>query len=123
MTQETTIHESPGGRILEYPTEGSPLGNVSSSLEMIAAARSQDAEWIAVPIERLGEEFFQLGNGIVGEVLQKFVSYHLRVAILGEILSLSGPARRFMISWLSAIVGRPCGSYATWKNCKTACAE
>jgi len=93
MTQETTIHESPGGRILEYPTEGSPLGNVSSSLEMIAAARSQDAEWIAVPIERLGEEFFQLGNGIAGEVLQKFVTYHLRVAILGEILRLSGPSK------------------------------
>jgi len=52
MGQETALHESQGGWILEYPATGSPLGNVSSSLEMISAARSHEAAWIAVPIGR-----------------------------------------------------------------------
>jgi hypothetical protein len=89
MSQETTIHEWQGARILEYPSVGSPLGNVSASLEIIGYARSQRAELAAVPVQRLGDEFFQLRNGIAGEMLQKFVTYQLRIAIVGDISSLS----------------------------------
>jgi hypothetical protein len=89
MIEEITVHESPAGRILEYRAEGTSLGNVPCSLEMIAAARGQRAEWIAVPIERLGEAFFQLRSGVAGEVLQKFATYHLHVAIVGDISALS----------------------------------
>jgi len=93
MGQETTLHESKGCRILEYPAKGSPLGRASSSLEMISAAHSQRAELVAIPVERLGDEFFQLRNGIAGEVLQKFVTYHLRIAIVGDIASLSAASK------------------------------
>ena len=85
MTSEWTIHEVPGGRILEYPAKGAPLGNVLSSLEMIGAARGHGAGWIAGPWKRLGDAFFQLRNGIAGEVLQRFVTYQLRMAVVGEI--------------------------------------
>jgi hypothetical protein len=95
MNQETTLHESQGCRILEYPAEGPFLGNVSSSLEIISAARSQRAELVAIPIERLGNEFFHLRNGIAGEVLQKFVTYHLRIAIVGDVTSLSVASKAF----------------------------
>jgi hypothetical protein len=88
MRQETTIHESQGGRILEYPAKGAPLGNVSSSLEMISTAYSRRAELVAIPVERLGNDFFHLRNGIAGEVLQKFVTYHLRIAIVGDTTAL-----------------------------------
>ena len=90
---EATIHEWPCGRILEYPVEGPPLGSVASCLEMIGAAHSQSAELVAIPVERLGEEFFQLRNGLAGEILQKFVTYRLRVAIVGDITSLSASSK------------------------------
>lgn len=93
MSEEAKIRELQGCRILQYPAEGSPLGNVSSSLELISAARSQRAEMVAVPVERLGEEFFQLKSGIAGEVLQKFVTYQLRVAIVGDIASASAASK------------------------------
>jgi len=93
MKQDTTLHESQGCRILEYPPKGSPLGNASSSLEIISAAYSQRAELVAIPVERLGDEFFQLRNGIAGEILQKFVTYHLRIAIVGDIASLSAASK------------------------------
>ncbi len=93
MVQEFTLHESHGCRILEYPGEGLPLGNASSSLDVISTARGEQAELVAIPIERLGEEFFQLRNGIAGEVLQKFVIYHLRIAIVGDVTSLSDTSK------------------------------
>ncbi len=93
MVQEFTLHELQGCRILEYPAKGSPLGNASSSLDVISTARGEQAELVAIPIERLGEEFFQLRNGIAGEVLQKFVTYHLRIAIVGDMTSLSDTSK------------------------------
>jgi len=95
MKQDTTLHESHGCRILEYPTKGSPLDNASSSVEIISAAYSQQAELVAIPVERLGDEFFQLRNGIAGEILQKFATYHLRIAIVGDITSLSAASEAF----------------------------
>ena len=93
MGQETTLHELQGCRILEYPAAGPPLGNVSSALEMISAARNQEAAWVAVPIERLGEKFFHLRSGIAGEVLQKFITYQLRIAIVGDITPLTAASK------------------------------
>jgi hypothetical protein len=60
---------------------------------MIGAAHSQGAQLVAIPIARLGEEFFHLRNGIAGEVLQKFVTYHLRIAILGDISPLGASSK------------------------------
>lgn len=93
MTTDFTIRKLPGTRILEYPAEGPQLGNVPSVLTMIGAARGEEAEWIAVPMERLGEEFFHLSNGRAGEVLQKFVTYRVQVAILGDISPLSAASK------------------------------
>ncbi|MGA2569757.1 MAG: DUF4180 domain-containing protein [Terracidiphilus sp.] len=93
MMQNVTIHENPCGRILEYPVEGPPLGNVASCLETIGSAHSHGAELVAIPIARLDEEFFNLRNGIAGEVLQKFVTYRLRIAIVGDISPLSAASK------------------------------
>ncbi len=30
------------------------------------------------------EEFFILSNGLAGEILQKFINYHIRIAVYGE---------------------------------------
>jgi hypothetical protein len=34
--------------------------------------------------ENMGEEFFDLSNGIAGEILQKFSNYRKRLAIIGD---------------------------------------
>ncbi|MGD0345396.1 MAG: DUF4180 domain-containing protein [Terracidiphilus sp.] len=93
MSEEAKLRELHGCRILEYPAGGSPLGNTSSSLEIVSAALSQRAERVAIPVERLGDEFFQLRNGIAGEVLQKFVTYQVRIAIVGDIISHSDASK------------------------------
>jgi hypothetical protein len=93
MGQENTVRESHGCRILEYAADGSPLGSASASLEMISTARGQRADIVVIPVERLGDEFFNLRNGIAGEMLQKFVTYHVRIAIVGDMTSLSAAGK------------------------------
>ena len=39
---------------------------------------------IALPKELVREEFFILSSGIAGEILQKFVNYHIKAAIYGD---------------------------------------
>ena len=34
--------------------------------------------------EQIDEPFFRLSTGLAGEVLQKFVNYHMKLAIVGD---------------------------------------
>jgi hypothetical protein len=48
-------------------------------------AEAQGADLIAIPVERLDPDFFQLRTGVAGQILQKFATYGRRVAIVGDI--------------------------------------
>jgi hypothetical protein len=52
---------------------------------LIGAASSNTAELIVIPCLRLSDNFFRLKTRTAGELLQKFMTYHLRVAIIGDI--------------------------------------
>lgn len=53
--------------------------------ECISQAIEQQAEWIAIPVTRLPESFFDLRTGVAGLWLQKLVNYRLGLAILGDV--------------------------------------
>ena len=55
------------------------------AVELISAASEHRARFIVIPVERLDGNFFRLKTGIAGAMLQKFVTYQFRVAIVGEI--------------------------------------
>ena len=42
------------------------------------------AERIAIDKRVLGEDFFILSTGVAGEILQKFINYHVKLAIYGD---------------------------------------
>lgn len=42
--------------------------------------------------EAIAEEFFALRSGLAGEVLQKFVNYHMKLAIVGDFSGYSSKA-------------------------------
>ncbi len=42
-------------------------------------------EWIVIPVERLDTDFFRLRTGVAGQIVQKFVNYRRRVAIVGDV--------------------------------------
>jgi hypothetical protein len=74
-----------GVRVLVFGPEGGPLRSDRDAVDLIGDAIGQDVTWIAVPAERLGDDFFQLSTRIAGEAIQKFVNYQRRLAIVGDI--------------------------------------
>ena len=59
--------------------------DTQSALDLVMSVKYETgAERIALPKELVREEFFILSSGIAGEILQKFVNYHIKAAIYGD---------------------------------------
>lgn len=43
-----------------------------------------DSRSIILNKEAITEEFFQLSSKLAGEVLQKFINYHMKLAVIGD---------------------------------------
>ncbi|MGI5919064.1 MAG: DUF4180 domain-containing protein [Christensenellales bacterium] len=78
---------------LRYVTAGSAtaavledgfIATVQDALDLIATASYQGASGVVIPMERLSRDFFSLKTGFAGEMLQKFVNYGMRAAIVGD---------------------------------------
>ncbi|MBV7694647.1 DUF4180 domain-containing protein [Streptomyces sp. TRM70350] len=77
-----TLHDV---RVLRCAPDGPPLDGEQAALDLIGDALGQGAEVVAVPVERVADEFFRLRSGVAGAVMQKFVNYRLRLAIVGDV--------------------------------------
>jgi hypothetical protein len=73
--------------------EGPLLRSANDAIEL---TYSVEADWIAVPVQRLDPAFFDLSSGVAGEFVQKFVNYGQRLAIVGEIPDPSAALRDFV---------------------------
>ena len=61
------------------------ITDASSAVELLASARYEtDCSAIILHKEQLDESFFRLSSGLAGEILQKFVNYQMRLAIVGD---------------------------------------
>ena len=83
-------YELHGICIFECAAEGGHLGNARDAAELISAAWEHKAKLVVVPVERLGKDFFSLRTQLAGEIVQKFVNYGLRLAIVGDIAGYLG---------------------------------
>ncbi|MGL5972770.1 MAG: DUF4180 domain-containing protein [Oscillospiraceae bacterium] len=61
------------------------ITNVQSALDLIATVKYEtDCEAMVLNKGAISEKFFDLKTRIAGEVLQKFVQYDVRLAIVGD---------------------------------------
>ena len=81
MSHRAILHGN--GQIAEFHGEGFLLGNAGDARDLILASRG--ANWVALDESRVAPAFFDLRSGIAGDVLQKFVNYRMKLAILGDI--------------------------------------
>jgi hypothetical protein len=65
--------------------EGKQLRTERDATDLISEALSQGADLVVVPTARLDDDFFRLKTRVLGEFIQKFVTYRLRLAIVGDI--------------------------------------
>jgi len=93
MMKYEVINGIPVIRAVEAPIE-----NASSAVELIASLRYETGCGAVVLYKDcLDESFFRLSSGLAGEVLQKFVNYQMRLAIVGDFSHYtSKPLKDFM---------------------------
>ena len=77
-----TLHDI---RALFCDPDGPTLRSDRDAVDLIGAALSERCHLVVLPVERLSDDFFQLKTRILGEVIQKFVNYERRLAIVGNI--------------------------------------
>ena len=74
-----------------------PVADDGDAVQLIAQAHyDHQAEWVALTVEQLGDEFFELRTGRAGAITQKFVNYRMGLAVVGDIsdhLATSEPLR------------------------------
>lgn len=74
------------------------ISDYRSALDLMADLRYyDDCERVAINKDAICEDFFKLSTGIAGEILQKFINYSSKLAIIGDFSKYtSKPLRDFI---------------------------
>jgi hypothetical protein len=80
-----SLVELHGIAVLDYAPDSPVLRTEQDALDVLGDAFGVHAELVVVPVSRLAQEFFTLDSGLAGAIIQKFVTYHRRLVILGDI--------------------------------------
>ena len=82
----TTRVETWGETRVAICAEDGPLLAAAGDVgDFLGEAWGLEADWLAVPVSRLGPVFLKLRTRLAGEVTQKFVTYRTGLAIVGDI--------------------------------------
>ena len=90
--------EETGEIIAVVESDEALITDVQSALDLMATVRYETgADRIALSKAALDERFFVLRSGFAGDVLQKFVNYQMKLAIIGDFSGYtSKPLRDFI---------------------------
>jgi PadR family transcriptional regulator, regulatory protein AphA len=80
------------------------------AVELIGLCGEQDTHRLLLHATNLSEQFFDLKSGLAGAILQKFVNYHMKVALIIPPDLLQGKFRDYV---LEANRGRHFRSFLT----------
>lgn len=78
----TTLADVP---VLLCSPEGEQLRSEQDAVDLIGEMMYYRVTVVVVPVERLSDDFFQLKTRLAGQMVQKFVNYHSRLVVLGNI--------------------------------------
>ena len=65
--------------------DGQVIASTNDAMDLIGNASYSGVALVVLPVARLHPEFFRLSSLLAGDILQKFVTYRVRVAIVGDI--------------------------------------
>jgi hypothetical protein len=84
--------------IINHTSDDLIITNAQSALDLMATVKYETGcDCIAISKSTVAEDFFALSTGIAGEILQKFVNYRVKLAIIGDFSRYtSKPLKDFM---------------------------
>jgi hypothetical protein len=83
-SMEIKVHNVNGINIAELVSEEVIINTTDDGLDLMGNLYYQGFDKILIHEENLTPDFFDLKNGIAGEILQKFSNYRVRLAIVGD---------------------------------------
>lgn len=96
MDRVVDIH---GTTVLVCAPKGPLLEAERDADDFLSLGWQHGTDMLAIPIERLGPDILRLRTRLLGQMVQKFVNYRMRLAIVGDILPFaaeSGALRDFV---------------------------
>jgi len=69
-------------RYIEVFSCEAPVSSEHDALDLVALCGENDINLLLLHYEVLSEDFFKLKTGVAGAVMQKFINYSVRVAII-----------------------------------------
>lgn len=81
-TMNYKLIEKNSKKYIECVSAEMPLNKEQDALDLIAACIENDTNLIMLHDEALSNDFFKLGTGLAGQVLQKFINYNVKTAVI-----------------------------------------
>lgn len=94
----TELIERGSLRIVHVTSTDKPIRARQDALDVMVGHGYADVAGIAIDETCFDPDFFRLKTGIAGELLQIFVNYRIRVAILGDFSKYPGDTLRAFIA-------------------------
>ncbi len=82
-----------GVRVLIVDPEGPAIATERDGTGLIGDAMGEGADWLAIPVARLSDDFLKLSTGLAGAILQKAVNYRVNVAVVGDIAAKTAASK------------------------------
>lgn len=76
-----TVHDT---EIAEVISEDTIINSIEDGLDLLGSLYYQGFDRIIIHEKSITPAFFELKNGMAGEILQKFSNYRVRLAIVGN---------------------------------------
>lgn len=77
-------HNIDDTKIAEVNSDETIINNTEDGLDLLGNLYYQGFDRIIINEKNITVDFFELKNGIAGEILQKFSTYRVRLAIVGD---------------------------------------
>ena len=84
-------------KIVEFISNEIILNNPQDLLDLMVLAGEKDANKIILHENNINPDFFELKTGFAGEVLQKAVNYHIKLAIIGDFNKFTSKSLKSLI--------------------------
>lgn len=87
-----------GRTVAIISAQDSQIIDGQSALDAVmSASYSADTQLIAIEKTALADDFFDLKTGIAGDILQKFINYHITAAVFGDFSSYQSEALKALM--------------------------
>jgi len=94
---EIDIIEVNGNNIAVLRSLGVLIHETQDALDLMAEAGNLKSQKIIIKEDQVKPEFFDLKSGIAGEILQKFSTYNVQLAIIGDFSKYASKSLRDFI--------------------------